>query len=78
MPYNEIPTDDTVVAALSVLEKKGKVTALQLCEELVKKKYPRRDCQLAIQRTAERGRIIIEHDWSLTVAKTSKQMAVAG
>jgi hypothetical protein len=67
MPYSEVPSDTTVVQALVRLG--GHATALELCEELVRAKFPRRDSQLAIQRSAERGRINVAADWTLSVAQ---------
>lgn len=65
MAYAEIPSDEQVVAVL--VELGGSATALALCNALVTKGYPRPDSQLAIQRTAERGRIKIGTDWTLTL-----------
>ena len=67
MAYIEIPSDAEVVAALADLG--GSATAIDLLEKLVSAKHPRRDSQLAIQRAAERGRILILPDWSLQLAK---------
>lgn len=69
MPYVEIPSDNEVVAALEKL--KGLATAEALCEQLVNDGHVRRDSQLAIQRTAERGRIVIGNDLMLRVASQS-------
>lgn len=66
MRYNEIPSDDEVVSALDELG--GRATAAVLCDRLAQD-HPRRDCQLAIQRAAERGRLQWEHDWALTITK---------
>lgn len=66
MRYREIPSDDEVVNALDDLG--GRATAVELCD-LLAKGHPRRDCQLAIQRAAERGRLHWEHDWALTINK---------
>ena len=63
MPYAEIPSDPEVVEALQRLG--GQATAAVLCEELVKAGHPRRDCQLAIQRASERGRVVVASDWTL-------------
>ena len=71
MRYSEIPSDDEVVGALGALG--GRATAAELCDRLALD-HPRRDCQLAIQRAAERGRLQWEHDWALTIAK---EVAVA-
>lgn len=63
MPYEEIPSDDQVVAALALLG--GQSTAQKLCDALVEAGHPRRDSQLAIQRSSERGRITVQPDWTL-------------
>ena len=63
MAYAEIPSDNQVVAALNALG--GTATARALCEKLVDEGHPRRDSQLAIQRTVERGRITVDSDWTL-------------
>lgn len=66
MPYAEIPSDADVVKAL--MRMGGHATAAQLCDELVRANHPRRACQLAIQRSSERGRIVVASDWTLRVA----------
>ena len=66
MRYLEIPSDDEVVAKLRKLG--GKATALDLCNALVAAHHPRRESQLAIQRASERRRIIVEADWTLSLA----------
>lgn len=63
----EIPSDAVVVQALNDLGG-SRVTATRLCEALVVAGYPRRDSQLAIQRAAERGHIIVGSDWTLSSA----------
>ncbi|HEX9931742.1 MAG TPA: hypothetical protein VGB08_02755 [Allosphingosinicella sp.] len=63
----EIPSDQAVVDALAELG--GRATAVRLCHALVVAGHPIRQSQLAIQRAAERGRIEINSDWSLSVAK---------
>ena len=60
----EIPSDDEVVATLQRLG--DRVTARALCMELVTAGYPVRQSQLAIQRAAERGRIQVNTDWTLS------------
>lgn len=62
----EIPSDDEVVATLQELG--DRVTARDLCLKLVAVGHPVRQSQLAIQRTAERGRIQVNDDWTLSVA----------
>lgn len=72
MRYNEIPSDEEVVAALQLIGVGA--TADVLCNELAKA-HPVRDCQLAIQRAVERGKIAVSKDWRLTV--TGREMAAA-
>lgn len=61
----EVPSDDQVVAALKKLG--DGVTARALCMELVLVAgHPVRQSQLAIQRAAERGRIQVNDDWTLS------------
>lgn len=70
MEYKEIPSEHDVIAALERLN--GHATARKLCEELVDKGHPRRDSQLAIQRTEERGLIVVEHDWSVRLPQSGR------
>lgn len=67
MAYTEIPSDDQVVEALRKLS--GHATAVALCKALEDAGHPRRDSQLAIQRAAERGRLVLQPDWSVRVAQ---------
>jgi hypothetical protein len=67
MFYSEIPSDAEVVAVLRELG--GRQTARKLCDKLVANGHPRRDSQLAIQRASERGRLVVESDWTLSVAE---------
>lgn len=60
----EIPSDEAVVAALVALG--PSVSARALCEALVEAGHPRDRSQLAIQRAAERGKIAINKDLSLS------------
>ncbi|MEP2735350.1 MAG: hypothetical protein ABJP34_03550 [Erythrobacter sp.] len=60
----EIPSDAEVVAVLGALG--GAATALALCDGLVARGHPRGDSQLAIQRAAERGKIAINDDLTLS------------
>jgi hypothetical protein len=62
----EVPSDQQVVDMLAKLG--GHTTALVLCKALVADGHPVLESQLAIQRAAERGRLVINQDWSLTVA----------
>lgn len=66
----EIPTDDEVVAKLSELaameEYNGYVSARALCDALVTDGNPVGRSQLAIQRAAERGKLLINDDWTLS------------
>lgn len=65
MPYEEIPSDEQVTATLAGLG--GQATAQELCNALVEAGHPRRDSQLAIQRTTERGGIAVQSDWTLSL-----------
>lgn len=60
----EIPSDDQVVAMLQSLG--DHVTARALCAALIGGGYPVRQSQIAIQRAAERGRILVNDDWTLS------------
>lgn len=60
----EVPSDEEVVATLQRLG--HRVTARALCMELVFAGHPVRQSQLAIQRAAERGRIEVNADWTLS------------
>jgi hypothetical protein len=60
----EIPSDDQVVAMLQSLG--DHVTARELCSALVANGHPVRQSQIAIQRAAERGRILVNDDWTLS------------
>lgn len=62
----EIPSDDQVVAALTALG--SRVTARVLCAALIAEGHPVRQSQIAIQRAAERGRILVNDDWTLSLA----------
>lgn len=61
----EIPSDDQVVEALELLG--NGVTARALCVALINAGHPLRQSQVAIQRAAERGRITVHDDWTLSV-----------
>lgn len=60
----EIPSDDQVVAALNGLGER--VPARVLCNTLIADGHPLRESQVAIQRAAERGRIQVNDDWTLS------------
>lgn len=60
----EIPSDDQVVAALRALG--DNVTARALCMALISDGHPVRESQIAIQRAAERARILVNEDWTLS------------
>jgi len=60
----EIPSDDEVVAVLRRLG--DHVTARDLCIALINDGHPVQQSQLAIQRAAERGRIEVHSDWTLS------------
>ena len=61
----EIPSDDQVVAALANLG--DGTTARVLCKALIDAGHPVQQSQIAIQRAAERGRISLHDDWTLSV-----------
>ena len=61
----EVPSDDQVLEALRALN--GKADALSLCRRLMDEGHPELQSQLAIQRTAERGKIIVDKDWTLSL-----------
>jgi hypothetical protein len=61
----EVPSDDQVLAALEQLG--GRADALALCERLMAEGHPELQSQLAIQRTAERGKLMVERDWTLSL-----------
>lgn len=61
----EIPSDEQVVAALVALG--DGATARALCKALIDLNHPVRESQIAIQRAAERGRILVNEDWTLSV-----------
>jgi len=65
MPDYEVPSDDQVVAALAELG--GTAPAVELCRALVIAGNPVLQTQLAIQRAADRGRLQINRDWTLSV-----------
>jgi hypothetical protein len=66
MPDLEVPNDDEVVAALAALG--GTAAAVELCKALVIAGNSVLQSQLAIQRAADRGRLRINRDWTLSVA----------
>jgi hypothetical protein len=66
MPEYEVPSDNDVVAALNELG--GTAPAVDLCRALVIAGHPVLQSQLAIQRAADRGRLQINKDWTLSVA----------
>lgn len=67
MSYSlEVPSDNQVVEALHELG--GHADALALCTQLMNSGHPRLQSQLAIQRAAERGRLSVNRDWTLSVA----------
>lgn len=63
----EIPSDDQVVAMLKSIG--AHVSAQRLCVALIAEGHPVRESQLAIQRAAERGKILVHDDWTLSVAE---------
>ena len=60
----EIPSDDQVVAALHEIG--DGVSARALCKALIEAGHPLRESQIAIQRATERGRILVNDDWTLS------------
>ena len=60
--------DQVVVEALKTLG--GTATAVKLLEKLVDSGYPRRDGQLAIQRTIERGMLRLNSDWKVQLTRS--------
>ena len=65
MPELEVPSDDEVVATLNDLG--GTVPAVELCRALVIAGHSVLQSQLAIQRAADRGRLQVNKDWTLSV-----------
>jgi len=61
----EIPSDDEVVAMLNQLG--GHADALKLCRALMEAGHPKLQSQLAIQRAAERRRLVVNADWTLSL-----------
>ena len=64
MSETEIPSDEQVVAALAGLG--GHATAVALFRELAQG-HPVLQSQIAIQRAADRGKIVINRDWTLSI-----------
>ena len=62
----EVPSDEQVIAALEELN--GNADALTLCGRLMAQGHPELQSQLAIQRAAERGKLVVNNDWTLSVA----------
>lgn len=60
----EVPSDNEVVAVLAALGER--VTARALCMKLIEAGHPVRESQIAIQRAAERGRIKVNDDLSVS------------
>lgn len=69
----EVPSDEEVMEALSQLG--GRATAMKLCDALMQGDHPRLQSQLAIQRTAERGKIYIWSDWTLGLTEEKVRVA---
>lgn len=61
----EIPSDDEVVAALAELGRNA--TAIALRDALIASGHSKSRCELAIQRAADRGRLHIKRDWTLSL-----------
>lgn len=68
MNHHEVPSDQQVVDALLALDT-PQVDAVTLCEKLMEGGHPRLQSQLAIQRAAERGRLAVNSDWTLSVTQ---------
>jgi hypothetical protein len=62
---HEVPSDNEVVQTLTALG--GHADAVQLCRALMDAGHPRLQSQLAIQRAAERRRLLVNRDWTLSV-----------
>ena len=62
---HEVPSDEQVVAALTELG--GQADAISLCHQLMSQGHPELQSQLAIQRAAERGKLVVERDWTLSI-----------
>jgi hypothetical protein len=62
---HEVPSDDEVVATLRELN--GHADAVELCRALMDRGHPQLETQLAIQRAAERGRLVVNRDWTLSL-----------
>lgn len=63
----EVPSDEQVIAALHELH--GAANARALCARLMEKGHGRLASQLAIQRTAERGKITMRDDWTFSAVE---------
>jgi hypothetical protein len=62
---HEIPSDDEVVETLAGLG--GHADAVELCTALMARGHPQLESQLAIQRAAERRRLQVLRDWTLSI-----------
>lgn len=69
----EIPSDEVVLAML--VRMGDRVTARDLCEHLVEAGHSRGQSQIAIQRAAERGKIAINGDLSLSPVAQDEPVA---
>ena len=69
----EVPSDEQVLAALQELG--GNADALALCRQLMSEGHPELQSQLAIQRTAERGKLIVQRDWTLSLVPQQAEAA---
>lgn len=70
----EIPSDEVVLATLASMGLR--VSARDLCDKLVDDGHPRGKSQIAIQRAAERGKIVINSDLSLSPS-VAEELAAA-
>ena len=63
----EVPSDDEVIEVLQELH--GAADARALCARLMENGHGRLASQLAIQRTAERGKILLRDDWTFAAVE---------
>ena len=63
----EVPSDDEVIEVLQALN--GAANARELCAHLMEKGHSRLESQLAIQRAAERGKIVLRNDWTFSAVE---------
>lgn len=66
-------SDETVLAARTLLTMGSKVPAILLCKEMMKSGLPKGSCQLAIQRAMDAQYIAVEGDWTLSPSQPSQE-----